>query len=352
MSIPRVLGHDHVWEVFRRALAQRRLASTFLFVGPAGIGKWLTAWNLAQALLCERMPATALRACGTCPSCQQVAALTHPDLLVVRKPDDKQVLPVDLLIGDSEHRMREGLCRDIALKPFRGGRKVAVIDDADSLNQEGANCLLKTLEEPPPDSLLILIGTSQHRQLPTIRSRCQVIRFAPLADDQVSQFLADRRLVEDPGQRAVVVARAGGSLRRAQELVDPDWAAVRRVVWGHLSQSDIDVVALSKYIHEFVEAAGKEAPPRRERLRLVVLDVVDFYRAVLRRLSGDRLGADAESEPFVAAAAGQARGGALGAASCVERSLDALVQIEANANVPTLVGCWIDDLAQGLLQHA
>ena len=73
--------------------------------------------------------------------------------------------------------MREGLCHDISLKPYSGRRKVAVIDDADYLNQEGANALLKTLEEPPPKSLLILIGTSEQRQLPTIRSRCRRLRW-------------------------------------------------------------------------------------------------------------------------------------------------------------------------------
>ncbi len=74
--------------------------------------------------------------------------------------------------------MREGLCHDIALKPFMGGRKVAIIDDADDLNEEGANCLLKTLEEPPPHSVLILIGTSAERQLPTIRSRARRFVFS------------------------------------------------------------------------------------------------------------------------------------------------------------------------------
>jgi DNA polymerase-3 subunit delta' len=352
MSIPRIMGHDHVFDTFRRALQQQRLASTFLFAGPAGIGKWSTAWNLAQALLCERTPRDALHACRACPSCVQVAALTHPDLLVVRKPDDKNFIPVELLIGDRERRMREGLCHDIALKPFRGGRKVAVIDDADYLNQEGANCLLKTLEEPPPDSLLILIGTSQHRQLPTIRSRCQVIRFAPLSDDEVSQLLAETQLVEDPERRAVVAARAAGSLQRAIELADPELADARHVVYEQLSQWDVDAVTLAKYVHEFVEAAGKEAPPRRARLRLVVLDSADFYRALMRRLDGVGETTDAESEPFVAAAARQWAGRATIAAACLERCLDALVQIEANANLPTLVSCWIDDLAQRTLEQA
>ena len=78
--------------------------------------------------------------CGECPGCVQVAAGTHPDLILVAKPEDKSFLPLELLIGDKEHRMREGLCHDIGLKPFMGGRKVAIIDDADHLNAEGANC--------------------------------------------------------------------------------------------------------------------------------------------------------------------------------------------------------------------
>lgn len=347
MSIPRAVGHEQVWETFRRALAQQRLAGAYLFVGPAGIGKWLTAWNLAQALLCEAAPPGTLSACGTCPSCAQVAALTHPDLLVVRKPPDKSVVPIELLIGDDEHRSDGGLCYDIALRPFRGGWKVAVIDDADFLNSEGANCLLKTLEEPPPHSLLILITTSQHRQLPTIRSRCQVIRFAPLADDQVDQVLSDMQLVEAPEERAQLVARAAGSLKRAQELADPLLSEARQVLYKHLSQEDADVVALSKYLHTFVEGAGKDAPLRRERLRLVILEAVDFYRSLLRRLSGDTGLVDPESEPFVAAAVAHQVGRPLNVAHCLERSLEALIQLEANANVPTLVGCWIDDLVQG-----
>ena len=208
MVLPKIVGHEHVFETFRRALGQRRLASTFLFVGPPGIGKWTTALSLAQALLCETTPPDELQACQTCPGCQQVAAWTHPDLLLVQKPDDKNFIPIELFIGDREHRMREGLCHEIALKPFRGGRRIAIIDDADYLNQEGANCLLKTLEEPPADSLIILIGTSQQRQLPTIRSRCQIIRFQPLTDVQVATLLADANVIEDRSRIATLVMRA------------------------------------------------------------------------------------------------------------------------------------------------
>src|SRR4029078_2428636 len=103
---------------------------------------------------------------------------------------------------------------NIALKPYSGRRKVAIIDDADYLNKEGANCLLKTLEEPPPDSLLILIGTSEQRQLPTIRSRCQIVRFQPRAEGDVAELLVAHGLCADPAIARAAAAHADGSLER------------------------------------------------------------------------------------------------------------------------------------------
>src|SRR5687768_6361925 len=116
MSWQLIRGHDSVVEIFRRALSRGRLASTFLFVGPAGIGKRPFALKLAQGLLCERVPEERLDPCGECPSCRQVLAGSHPDVEVVAKPADKSFIPVELLIGDAEHRMRAGLCYNISLK--------------------------------------------------------------------------------------------------------------------------------------------------------------------------------------------------------------------------------------------
>jgi DNA polymerase III subunit delta' len=346
MPLPAIVGHEHVFDTFRRALRQGRLASTFLFVGPPGVGKWTAALALAQALLCESAPADALEACQQCPGCQQAAAQTHPDLLLVRKPEDKNFIPIELLIGDREHRMREGLCHDIALKPFRGARKIAIIDDADYLNQEGANCLLKTLEEPPVDSLIILIGTSQLRQLPTIRSRCQIIRFQPLSNAQVATVLAESQLLDEGADIAGLVERAQGSLRRALELSDPELNAVRRPLLEQLSQPDMDSVALAKYIHEHVEAAGKDAPPRRARLRQVVLEAAEFYRRLMRQLAGAATRGDALADEIIAAAAGRWEGRGVTASQCLERCLRALVEIDANANLATLTASWIDELAE------
>jgi DNA polymerase-3 subunit delta' len=177
---------------------------------------------LAKSLLCERRDQAQLDACGMCPSCVQVDAGTHPDLHMVCKPEGKSEIPVALFIGPRENRMREGFCYDISLKPFGGGRKIGIIEDADLINEEGANALLKTLEEPPPRSVLILVGTSESKQLPTIRSRSQVVRFEPLGQEVVERLLLEKQLVADAAEAGRLAAQSEGSVTRAMELADPD----------------------------------------------------------------------------------------------------------------------------------
>src|SRR6267142_149425 len=265
-----IRGHDRVVDKFRRALAKGRLASTFLFVGPAGIGKRTFALKLAQGLLCERVAEELLDPCGQCASCRQVITLNHPDVEIIAKPADKAFTPLELLIGDAEHRMRAGLCYNIALKPYSGRRKVAIIDDADYLNKEGANCLLKTLEEPPPKSLLILIGTSEQRQLPTIRSRCQMIRFQPLAENDVAELLVERGLCDDPALARAAAAHGNGSLERAALWCDDSLLEFRRELISILGQGEVEQPAAAKLVGQFVDEAGKESAAKRQRLRLVV----------------------------------------------------------------------------------
>src|SRR5262245_59755057 len=234
MAWQSIRGHQRIAEQFRAALAKNRLASTFLFAGPAGVGKRTFALWLAQGLLCERAAEERLQPCGECPSCHQVASLNHPDVELIAKPADKAFIPLELLIGDAEHRMRAGLCYNIALKPYSGRRKVAIIDDADYLNKEGANCLLKTLEEPPARSILILVGTSEQRQLPTIRSRCQIVRFRPLPEAEVVELLIERGVC-DAAQALPAAAHSQGSLERAALWCDASLVEFRGELLAMLS---------------------------------------------------------------------------------------------------------------------
>jgi DNA polymerase-3 subunit delta' len=335
-------GHDAVASKFRRALAKNRLASTFLFVGPAGIGKRTFALKLAQSFLCERVPAERLEPCGACASCHQVASLNHPDVEVVSKPADKAFLPLDLLIGDAEHRMRDGLCYHIALKPFSGRRKIAIIDDADFLNKEGANCLLKTLEEPPPKSVLILIGTSEQRQLPTIRSRCQIIRFRPLAESDVADLLVERGLVSDSALARAAAAHSAGSLERAALWCDGSLLEFRRELFALLSQPEVSLQPAAKRIGQFVDDAGKDSAAKRQRMRLVVSLAEEFWRAALFAVEAGQRPADGELHNAVTAALRWMPAAA--PAACLDACQAAYAHIDANANQATLIECWLDEL--------
>jgi len=343
MSWQNIRGHDRVVEKFRRALQKGRLASTFLFVGPSGIGKRTFALALAKGLLCERVSEQRLEPCGECPSCVQVVSLNHPDVELIAKPTDKAFIPLESLIGDAEHRMRAGLCYNIALKPYSGRRKIAIIDDADYLNKEGANCLLKTLEEPPPQSVLILIGTSEQRQLPTIRSRCQIVRFRPLSETDVAELLLENDVCGDAQSIRLAAAHSQGSLERAVLWCDPELVEFRGELITTLSRSSLDAAA-AKLIGQFVDSAGKEAAVKRSRLRLVISLAEELYRAILLERMAGELPADPQLTHSVHATAAWMDDDA--ASACVERCIEAYAHVDSNANQATLIEWWLDELAQ------
>jgi len=346
MSWQGIAGHDEVVERFRRGLERGRLASTFLFVGSAGVGKRAFALKLGQTLLCQASPAEAMNPCGRCPACQQVLAGTHPDLDIIVKPADKATIPLELLLGPPERRMQEGLCHNLSLRPFMGGRKVALIDDADFLNEEGANALLKTLEEPPPRSVLILIGTSADKQLPTIRSRSQIIRFSPLPVGELQSLLLSQQIVTGEEEARRLARYSDGSLERARELADAGLWEFRGQLLRTLSQSPVETGRLAAALNAFLEEAGTQAALRRARFRQVIVFAAEFYRQLLRALAGATLSDDEDLQTAVRAAMGWWRGEEETAAAGLTRCLDALEQVDRNANQTTLVECWLDDLGQ------
>ncbi len=346
MSWTEIIGHRAVLERFRTAVGQGRLASSFLFCGPAGIGKRTFARKLAQALLCEAIAPTALEPCGTCLGCIQVTAQTHPDLIVVERPADKNQIPVEKFIGPEDRRMQEGLVFDLGLKPFRGGRKIALIDDADYLNQEGANCLLKTLEEPPPKSVLILIGTSPQKQLPTIRSRCQWIPFSPLTSVEIATILVNKQLAESADQARQMALLSGGSVQQALLMKDEQIVQFRAVWLEQLATLDPGRQQFAKSIATIVDSSGTDAAVKRDRLRLICDIALEFYRHVLWQIAGVKIA----NEPVLRAAVDQATrqvaGNELAISRCLERCLDAYQEIAANVNVTLWIECLLSDLGR------
>lgn len=350
-----LIGHQEQYTWFRRAMANGRLATSFLFVGPDAIGKRTFARLLAKSLLCRRSLPAELQPCGACEDCAQVDASTHPDLIEVFKPAEKADLPVELLIGERDKRMREGLCHDINLKPYSGRRKIAILDDADSLNVEGANCLLKTLEEPPADSVLIMVGTGLQRQLPTIRSRCQAIVFRPLEPAQAAELLLRNNFAGDQATIQDVALQAGGSLAVAKLLADEELREFRAGLLASLVERPLKFAGLAKSCGAMCDAAGKETRFKRQRLRMIFTVSAELFRLVTlghcpsegltdadRRvlLSADRVMSDAASR-----ALGSWKTGASGAIACWQRCLTAIEQSERNANQAALLESWTADIA-------
>jgi DNA polymerase-3 subunit delta' len=239
--------------------------------------------------------------------------------------------------------MQEGLCYDIAARPYSGRRKIAIIDDADYLNKEGANCLLKTLEEPPPKSVMILLGTSEQRQLPTIRSRCQVVRFQPLSDSDVADLLVEQGVCGDRAAALRAAARGEGSVTRAALWCDESLVEFRTQLLEILSQREPDSLAAAKMAGPFVDAAGKESAAKRDRLRLVISLAEEFYRAALLHLAAGQAPADADLNKAVGRAGQWLPAEA--AAGCLDVCLEAYGHIDANVNQATFLEWWFDELA-------
>jgi DNA polymerase-3 subunit delta' len=207
MPFGAITGHRPLLELLARAIARGTLPPSLIFAGPEGVGKRRTATALAQALNCETPIDTAeggRDACGTCAACRRIARGVHADILVV-EPGDTGNIKIE--------QVREAIDRS-AYRPFEGRRRLVIVDEADALVLDAQNALLKTLEEPPPASVFVLITSRPDVLLPTVRSRCQRLRFGPLTPGEVADVLIKDHEVE-PADAHAAAAAADGSVGRA-----------------------------------------------------------------------------------------------------------------------------------------
>jgi len=318
-------------------LENGRFPHAFLCTGPEGVGKRTFARKLAQALLCEQRAPEALDPCGKCPGCLQVEAGTHPDMMLVERPEDKHELPISLI--------RE-LCLNLGLKPARGKRKIVILDDADDLNEEASNAFLKTLEEPPPGSVLILIGTSPELQLDTIVSRCRIVRFDPLPEADLAALLLEQEVTADPAEAARLARLGEGSVSRARGLADPGLTAFRRACIDELANSSgFSPPALARRLEEFINEAGKESVVRRTRASLLMGELARLFRGVLWQTAGlDPPSPDPDDRIAIAGLA--ERLDPEDALVLTDRCLEADYHIQRKAYVPLIVAALAHDLGR------
>ncbi len=216
MPFASLVGNERIKKLLRRAVMEGRVSQGLIFAGPTGVGKHKFALALAQAINCENPKEG--DACGHCPQCCKIAESEHVDVATI-SPDGQFIK-----IG----QMR-GMSSDAQFRPYEGRRRVFILDEAHRLKMEAANSILKILEEPPSTSLIILVTSKPYSLIETIRSRCQMLSFAPLADRELESFLAInyRRPAEDT---RLLARLARGSIGRALEIDLGQYKEKRRLM--------------------------------------------------------------------------------------------------------------------------
>ncbi|TVQ97387.1 MAG: DNA polymerase III subunit delta' [Deltaproteobacteria bacterium] len=267
-----LLGHERTATVLRRAVAGGRLHHASLFTGPSGVGKRIAARALAALLQCEQRPVSdgLPDACGTCPHCRRVRDGIHPDVIDV-SPDGRFI---------RIEQVRE-LTASTRFRPYEGRVRVVIVHGAEAMKAESANALLKTLEEPGGETVFILLSDRPHQLLPTIRSRCQPVRFARLDRQTVVDLL--RREGVSAAEAEVLAELGDGSVGdalafRASALADERTALLALLARAPSLGADQCLVEAERLASQ------------RERLESLLLLAQSLYRdALVVHASGGRL---------------------------------------------------------------
>jgi len=264
-------GHDEPWREWRAALQSPRMHHAWILAGVQGLGKGAFARAAAAELVTE-------------PGVQQPAPGHHPDILIPEHPPEnkeetkkredgqpwrtKRSIPIDE-IRALQHRLNT--------RPTLGSRRAVIIDPADDLEKNAVNALLKSLEEPPAGTYFLLVTHRIGRLLPTIRSRCRVLRFAPLPDAAIDQVLAREAPQADAATRHAAIAAAQGSPGTALAFVEQDLAPIHSLMQALLREGDPEFARRG----QLIAAVGTK--PTRERLAAIL----DLARAELARALPD-----------------------------------------------------------------
>lgn len=294
----RVIGQQRVKNILLSALRTKRLPHAYLFIGNEGVGKDATALELVRVLHCEKK---AEEACNVCSSCVKMNSLQHPDVKLItalpvgkgEKSDDapmEKLSATEVQVVQEQYKLKSEnpyhriaipkatvikinsireVRRQSAMSSLYRGKKIFILSNADEMGDEASNTLLKTLEEPPGDTLLILTTARPELLLQTIISRCQTVRFDPLTEDDIRVALIERESVER--NQATLVARlANGSYVRALELLQADVGELRQDVVSFIRSALANsVVSLTEHIEKLAASKDRECIVRFLTLMLM-----------------------------------------------------------------------------------
>lgn len=257
-----ILGNDHIVEHFTKALEHDKISHAYIINGEKGMGKKTTAKAFAMTLLCEEKQA---QPCMKCHSCIQALTDNNPDIIYI-SPDKPTTLSID--------HIRQHLVGDIGLKPYSYSHKIYIIENADLMNVQAQNAILKTIEEPPEYAVIMLLTTNVGNMLPTVLSRCVTLNMQPLKKEVIKDYLMSKDKVVDY-QAEIAASMAGGNLGKARELaVSQEFASMLE-----------EVLQLLKYIKDMqayeVAAAVKRAADYKFRFADYIDLMMVWFRDVL-----------------------------------------------------------------------
>lgn len=314
MSWVSVVGQQRVKQLLMKAIGSGRMPHAYLFYGPEGVGKDAMAIELAKVVNCEQEGVTA---CDRCDSCLRFDSLQHPNLrltfsLPIGKGEKSGDPPLAKLSNEDIDTIREQIRlkannryhtitvprattikvnsirdvkREVSLTTYTKGKKVIIIIDAENMNDEAANALLKTLEEPADDTLFILTTSYRDQLFPTVVSRCQGVRFDLLTENEIATYLAANKRIDS--SRAMLIARlAHGSMSRAMELLDVDLQEQRKKVINFLrTLHSGNELELSEFLEELVRDYDRDEMQRfLQLLQLWIRDglcVQEGYESII-----------------------------------------------------------------------
>jgi DNA polymerase-3 subunit delta' len=269
-----LLGHEWAVDMLRQHVARGDVRHAYLFCGPPGIGRRTLALRLAQALNCEK-PIGAGMPCYTCRTCKQIETMQHPDLTVIQSldgdnlPKEGGILKVD--------QIRE-FQRAINLKPFQSPHRVVLFLRFQEANDNASNALLKTLEEAPAHAVLILTADNPEQLLPTIVSRCEILRLRPLPIEAVVADLMERGLDEDNARLLAHIS--GGRPGFARRLMDNAALLEKREERLDDLQTLLPAPRVEKF--SYAEKLAKD----KDAMRQTILVWLSYWRDVLLRVAG------------------------------------------------------------------
>lgn len=342
MSCERPLRADGVVLGLLGAAHAGRLPHALVFHGPEGVGKFLAARWFAQGLLCARGPA---EPCGGCGPCKRVASGTHPDLHVVDpRAEGEEVLKVERVAARSESKL-PSVGELLALRPAEGGWRIVVLRDFELANDAAQNALLKTLEEPRPWTLLILVAARLEALLDTVRSRCTPVRFEPLAVELCAAVLAAQGC--DAEEARTLARWSHGSPGQALALAEAGGREIGALL-GELLAGRLDPLEVARAIEAVEGRAHGKTPAARERARArSALELsLGLVRDLARAAAGVPPAELAHGEWIAGLGPSAPTLGPLGLERALAALLQGLGELETNLNASSVLDRTLLELAR------